>query len=80
MYQLAFLPEEFPRLVPWLMVNRRGLAVLIHPNTGRPKADHLSHALWLGEILDINAAPLPNDEKDADALEMAPNTNPTVQP
>lgn len=80
MYQLAFLPEVFPLLVPWLMLNRRGLAILIHPNTGRPKADHLTHPLWLGEILEINAAPLPDDEKDAEPLETEPNTNPTVQP
>ena len=80
MYQLAFSVAEFPRLVPWLMINRRGLAVLIHPNTGRPKADHLTHALWLGEILDINAAPLPEDERDADELELAPNTDPTMKP
>src|SRR5262245_56621448 len=44
MYQLAFLPAEFPRLVPWLMLNRRGLAVLIHPNTNHPRPDHLAHA------------------------------------
>lgn len=80
MYQVAFLPAEFPRFVPWLMINRRGLAVLIHPNTGRPKADHLTHALWLGEILDINATPLPDDEKDADPLETEPNTNPSLRP
>lgn len=80
MYQLAFLPTEFPRLVPWLMINRRGLAILIHPNTGRPKSDHLTHAIWLGEILDIDAGPLPDDEKDADPLELDPNTRPTVKP
>jgi aromatic ring-cleaving dioxygenase len=80
MYQLAFLPEEFPRLVPWLMINRRGLAVLIHPNTGRPKSDHLTHALWLGEILEINAAPLPDDETGEDVLETEPNTQPTTKP
>jgi aromatic ring-cleaving dioxygenase len=80
MYQLAFVPAELPRLVPWLMINRSGLAVLIHPNTGRPRADHLTHALWLGEILAIDATPLPEDEGDADALEMTPNTNPTIEP
>jgi len=78
MYQVAFLPAEFPRFVPWLMVNRRGLAVLIHPNTGRSKSDHLMHALWLGEILEINAASL-SDEEEIE-LEMEPNTNPTAQP
>jgi aromatic ring-cleaving dioxygenase len=80
MYQVAFLPEVFPRFVPWLMVNRRGLAVLIHPNTGRPKSDHLIHALWLGEILPINAASLPEDKTGDDPLETEPNTQPTVQP
>jgi DOPA 4,5-dioxygenase len=59
MYQVAFATAEFGRFVPWLMVNRRGLAVLIHPNTGEPKSDHLSRALWLGEILDINEGPCP---------------------
>ena len=78
MYQVSISPAEFSRLVPWLMINRRGLAVLIHPNTGRPRSDHLAHALWLGEILDINAAPLP--EQDEAELEIELNTHPTVQP
>ena len=80
MYQLAFLPQEFARLVPWLMINRGDLAILIHPNTGRPKADHLTHALWLGEVLEIDAAPLPDDDGDAEPLETAPNTDPTLRP
>jgi aromatic ring-cleaving dioxygenase len=79
MYQVAFQPAEFARLVPWLMVNRRGLAVLVHPNTGRPKADHLTHATWLGEILDIDAAPLPDRHEEREA-EIVPNTHPTVKP
>jgi aromatic ring-cleaving dioxygenase len=48
MYQIAFEVEEFPRLVPWLMLNRGGLDVLVHPQTGDSYADHTSHALWLG--------------------------------
>jgi DOPA 4,5-dioxygenase len=80
MFQLAFFPEVFPLFVPWLMINRGGLAVLVHPNTGRPKADHLTHAIWLGEILDINSAPLPDVEADANWLEMEINTHPTVKP
>lgn len=34
MYQVAFPVDEFPRLVPWLMLNRRELSVLVHPLTG----------------------------------------------
>jgi len=49
MYQVAFAIEEVPRFVPWLMLNRDGLSVLVHPNTLWPKDDHLVHALWLGE-------------------------------
>jgi aromatic ring-cleaving dioxygenase len=53
MYQLAFSVEEFPRLVPWLMLNRAGLSVLVHPMTGDALADHTSHALWLGPALPV---------------------------
>lgn len=54
MYQVAFGVREFPRLVPWLMLNRAGLTVLVHPDTGDPLADHRDHALWLGEKLALN--------------------------
>jgi len=53
MYQVAFAPEIFPRLIPWLALNRRGLAVFVHPETGDSVADHTDHAMWMGEILDL---------------------------
>ena len=49
MYQVAFAVDEFPALVPWLMLNRGGLDVLVHPQTGNAYDDHTIHALWLGE-------------------------------
>ena len=41
------------------MLNRQGLIVLVHPETDRPRDDHLLHALWLGERLPLNGAILP---------------------
>ncbi|HJS84438.1 MAG TPA: DOPA 4,5-dioxygenase family protein [Acetobacteraceae bacterium] len=59
MYQVAFAPEVFPALVPWLALNRQGLTVLVHPETDRPRDDHLLHAIWLGEKLPLKAEILP---------------------
>ena len=54
MYQVAFSPDELAKIVPWLMLNRDGLSVLVHPRTGDDAADHDAHALWLGERLPID--------------------------
>ncbi|MBW4507732.1 MAG: 4,5-dioxygenase [Scytonematopsis contorta HA4267-MV1] len=54
MYQVAFLPNQFAEVVPWLMLSREGLDVLVHPNTGDALADHTLHSLWLGEKLELN--------------------------
>ena len=54
MYQAAFLPDLFPVIVPWLALNRDGLDVLVHPDTGDAVADHARHAMWLGNSLPLN--------------------------
>ena len=53
MYQIAFATELFPQLVPYLMLNRRDLAILVHPETGNAYRDHTDHAAWLGEMLPV---------------------------
>lgn len=47
-FNIIFKAPEFQRLVPWLMFNRDGLDVLVHPLTDNSYDDHSSNALWLG--------------------------------
>ncbi len=53
MYQVKFEPAEFARIVPWLMINRAGLNILVHPDTGDAVADHAINALWMGQKLEL---------------------------
>ena len=53
-YRVAFAADQYPGLTQWLMLNRRGLTVLIHPETGDDLADHTNHAMWMGEVLALN--------------------------
>ncbi len=53
MYQVAFPSEMLADFLPWLMLNRDGLAVLVHPETGNALRDHTEHAAWLGEKLPL---------------------------
>jgi aromatic ring-cleaving dioxygenase len=52
-YQVAFEPDVFASLIPWLALNRRGLNILLHPETGDTVADHSTHAMWLGESVEL---------------------------
>lgn len=64
MYQIAFPPALLASLLPWLMLNRDGLTILLHPETGDAIADHKEHAVWFGAVLplrlDALKAPRPN--------------------
>ena len=52
--QLAFEPLEFGKIIPWLAMNRSGLVVFIHPETGDAMKDHTEHAIWMGEMLPLS--------------------------
>jgi aromatic ring-cleaving dioxygenase len=65
MYQIAFPPELLASFLPWLMLNRDGLTILVHPGTGNPYADHTAHAAWLGGTLPLRT----------DVLDGAPRTS-----
>ena len=53
MYQVAFPSELLASFLPWLMLNRDGLTILLHPGTGDAYADHTKHAAWMGEVLPL---------------------------
>jgi aromatic ring-cleaving dioxygenase len=78
MFQVAFANDVFATLVPWLMLNHRGLSILVHPNTVNPQRDHVVDPFWIGARLSIHDDKLPIES----ALEGAPkpNTMPEVSP
>ena len=53
MFQIAFPTTMLAEFVPWLMLNRDGLTVLLHPETGDNYTDHSAHAAWFGAMLPL---------------------------
>lgn len=63
--QLAFKPEVFGAIVPWLAVHRGGLVVLVHPVSDNELADHQDRAMWMGAVRPLDLSVLqegPGDE------------------
>ena len=54
MFQVTFTKEQFAAVVPWLMVNRGGLSVFVHPTTDDAVADHDTNPLWMGDPLPLD--------------------------
>ena len=47
-FAAIFEADAFETVIPWLMLNRDGLDILIHPLTDDMVDDHTVYALWLG--------------------------------
>jgi DOPA 4,5-dioxygenase len=56
---VIFKPDQFERVVPYLMLNRDGLDVLVHPLTEDAVEDHSSYAIWLGNLVELKLHTLP---------------------
>lgn len=66
MFQIAFRPDRFGSVVPWLALNHDGLSILVHPGTGNSVADHTDNALWIGQRLDMNVEVLRGNQARRD--------------
>ena len=76
MYQIAFAPDLFGSIVPWLMLNHGPLSILVHPNTVNQRRDHLDDSLWIGAALPLDASVLPEGEtapEEAGEVNTAPH-------
>jgi aromatic ring-cleaving dioxygenase len=47
-FNVIFEVPEFQEVVPWLMLNRESLDILVHPLTDSSYNDHTANAMWLG--------------------------------
>jgi len=79
MFQIAFGPDLFATLVPWLMLNHGGLSILVHPNSGRPRQDHVADRIWIGAPLAIREEVLPEREDGPEGAGEI-NTSPALSP
>jgi len=57
---VIFKPDQFEQVVPYLMLNRDGLDVLVHPLTEDAVEDHSSYAIWLGNPVELKLQTLPH--------------------
>ena len=46
--QLEFAADLLGEVLPWLILNRNGLTVFAHAETGNALRDHTEHVIWLG--------------------------------
>lgn len=52
-FAAIFETNAFEKVIPWLMLNRDGLDILIHPLTDDMVDDHTVYALWLGSQIQL---------------------------
>ena len=52
--QLTVPAEQFGDVAQWLALNRDGLTIFAHANTGDDLADHSRHVIWFGDSEPLN--------------------------
>lgn len=69
--QIIFKNDAFQRVVSWLMLNREGLDILVHPLSDNEYVDHTANALWLGTPVSLKLDTLPHGPYPAALLPAA---------
>ena len=69
--QVIFKNAAFQRVVPWLMLNREGLDILVHPLSDDEYEDHTAYAMWLGAPVALKLDTLPHGPYPASLLPAA---------
>lgn len=54
--QLLVPHAKFADVIRWLALNRDGLVVLVHPETGDALKDHTEHAVWMGAVRPLDVS------------------------
>ena len=52
--QLSVPKDDFGDVAQFLALNRNGLTIFAHADTGNDLADHTQHVLWFGESEPLN--------------------------
>jgi aromatic ring-cleaving dioxygenase len=52
--QLSVPTHLFGDILSFVAINRKDLTVFSHPDTGHDLLDHTDHAIWMGEVLEMN--------------------------
>jgi aromatic ring-cleaving dioxygenase len=52
--ELTVPSVQFGDVAQWLVLNRGGLTIFAHANTGDDLADHTQHVIWFGESEPLN--------------------------
>ena len=52
--QLTVPAAQFGDVAQWLALNRDGLTIFAHANTGDDLADHSRHVIWFGDSEPLN--------------------------
>jgi aromatic ring-cleaving dioxygenase len=71
-FNVIFRAEAFQEIVPWLMLNREGLDILVHPLTDDMVDDHTIYALWLGTPVTLKLDTMRRTGYGAELLPTAP--------